>query len=118
MKVLVVEDDAALKRYLVEVFDQAGHVVHSAVNASGARALLDRHRFDVLVVDLFLGTDSGLTIAAFAGFMHPDCRIVMITGSSLFTHGELFDIAPSVSTVLRKPVHVDELLAVSEHGQA
>jgi hypothetical protein len=39
----------------------------------------------------------------------------MITGSSLFARGEIFAMAPAVATVLRKPVPIEELLAVSEH---
>jgi len=38
----------------------------------------------------------------------------MIGGTSFFANGELFALAPSASTVLRKPVEIDERLAASE----
>ncbi len=116
MKVLVVEDDARLRQYMLEVFDQAGHTPHGAFNIAGAHALLERHRFDVLVIDVFLGPDSGLALAALAELRSPGCRVVMITGSSLFAHGELFDIVPGVTHLLRKPVMPNEFLAVVEHA--
>lgn len=116
MKVLVAEDDSSLNELMVEVFSMAGHAVTSAKSARAARKELMLQSFDVVVVDLYLGDDSGLNIATLATYASPDCKVVMVTGSSLFANGELFDIAPSITTVLRKPVAVDELLAISEHG--
>lgn len=115
MRVLVVEDDAVLRGLWTEVFSEAGHDVAGVDSVGEARARLLARRYDVAVLDLHLGSDSGLSVAMFAAYANPDCKVIMITGSSLFANGELFDMAPSVSTVLRKPVAIDELLAVSEH---
>lgn len=115
MRVLVVEDDAVLNRLWIEVFREAGHEVDGVECASEARASLLARGCDVAVIDLHLGSDSGLAVAMLATYANPDCRVIMITGSSLFANGELFEMAPTVSTVLRKPVAIDELLAVSEH---
>ena len=51
-----------------------------------------------------------------ASYANPNCRIIITTGSALFTQGELFAMSPGVAAVLRKPVHIAELLAVAEHG--
>lgn len=116
LKVLVAEDDASLLELFSEVFTQTGHHVECADCARAARQKLLANDFDVAIVDLYLGDDCGLNIATLAGYAKPECKIIMVTGSSLFAKGELFEIAPSVATVLRKPVKIDELLAVSEHG--
>ncbi|MGI1661076.1 response regulator [Palleronia sp. KMU-117] len=116
MKVLVVEDEDILRSLWVEVFEGAGHVVHAAADATGARLLLMGGSYDVVVLDLHLGEESGLSVATLATYANPDCKVVMITGSGLFAKGELFEIAPSVAAVLRKPVGIDELLAISEHN--
>ena len=115
MRVLVVEDDAVLRGLWTEVFTEAGHDVAGVDNVGEARARLLARRYDVAVLDLHLGSDSGLTVATLAAYANPDCKVIMITGSSLFANGELFEMAPAVSTVLRKPVPIEELLAVSEH---
>lgn len=115
MKVLVVEDDDILRSLWVEVFGNAGHDVFEASDAAGARTCLHTHSVDVAVLDLNLGEESGLSVATLAAYVNPDCKVVVITGSHLFANGELFEIAPSVASVLRKPVGVEELLAVSEH---
>ncbi len=115
MKVLVVEDDAALRELWLDVFARAGHHADGSANARRAREILLTRSYDVVVLDLHLGNESGLSVALLATYVNPDCRVVIITGSSLFAKGELFEMAPSVTTVLRKPVPINELLAVAEH---
>ncbi len=115
MRVLVVEDDAVLRDLWIEVFTGAGHEAAGVDSVGEARTRLLARRYDVAVLDLHLGSESGLSVAMFAAYANPDCKVIMITGSSLFANGELFDMAPTVSNVLRKPVSNDELLAVSEH---
>ena len=118
MRVLVVEDDTLLRELWIEVFGSAGHDVAGAATVADARVRLLSRSWDVVVLDLHLGSESGLAVAMLATYGNPDCRVIMITGSTLFARGEIFAMAPTVSTVLRKPVPVDELLAVSEHVPA
>ena len=115
MRVLVVEDDTVLRDLWVEVFEQAGHSVFAAANAIAAREHLLTNGCDVVILDLHLGDESGLSVSTLATYVNPECRVVIITGSNLFANGELFEMDPSVTTVLRKPVPIDELLAVSEY---
>ncbi|HKL48957.1 MAG TPA: sigma-54 dependent transcriptional regulator [Desulfuromonadales bacterium] len=57
-RVLVVEDDAALRKLLVEEFENAGLLVDSAANADEAWALVRRWNPDLVISDLRLpGTD-------------------------------------------------------------
>lgn len=115
MRILVVEDDAVLRDLWVEVFSEAGHDVAGVESVGDARTTLLARRYDVAVLDLHLGSESGLSVATLAAYTNPDCKVIVITGSPLFANGELFEMAPAVSAVLRKPVAIDELLAVSEH---
>jgi DNA-binding response OmpR family regulator len=115
LRILVVEDDAVLRDLWIEVFREAGHDVAGVESVGDARSNLLARRYDVAVLDLHLGAESGLSVATLAAYTNPDCKVIMITGSPLFANGELFEMAPAVSTILRKPVAIDELLAVSEH---
>jgi DNA-binding response OmpR family regulator len=112
---LVVEDNDGLRNLVAEVFNSAGHTTDTAASASAARHELLTKSYDVVVLDLYLGDESGLSIANLVAYSNPDCQIVLVTGSGMFAKGEIFEIAPSVSKILRKPVRVEELLAVSEH---
>lgn len=101
-----------------DVFETAGHQVEQAATAGEARRILHTRACDVIILDLNLGSESGLTVATLATYANPDCKVIVTTGTPLFAQGELFDIAPSIASVLRKPVGIDDLLAVSEHAAA
>lgn len=115
VKIMVVEDDPNLQLLWEEVFTSAGHVTRSVASAVEARKILLTESFDLLLLDLCLGEDSGLSVATMGTYANPDCKVVIITGSTLFPMGELFDMSASISAVLRKPVDIEELLAVCEH---
>ena len=115
LDVLVVEDDPTLRALWSQVFVDAGHGVTAVDTVEDARHHLMTTSFDLVLLDLYLGEDSGLSVATLANYSNPHCRVIVVTGSALFPRGELFDMAPAISSVLRKPVDIEELLAVSEH---
>jgi DNA-binding NtrC family response regulator len=116
VNILICEDDAGLRALWAEVFGRAGHTVEAVEDSASARKALMMKQFSVMILDLYLGDDTGLSVATLAAYANPDCKIVITTGSTLFPQGELFAMAPSVAAVLRKPVSNQELLAVAEHG--
>ena len=115
MRVLIVEGDGDLQEQWSGAFTSAGHDVYSARSVEVARRALMTRTFDVALIELCLPDGSGLTMSTLAKYSNPDCCIILVTGSGLFPHGELFDIAPAITTILRKPVNARELLAVAEH---
>lgn len=115
MRVLVVEDDERLRDLWVLAIEGAGASAEAVSSATSARKLLLTEAFDLVLLDLNLGQESGLSVSTLAGYVNPDCRIVVVTGSQLFPNGELFSMDPSIVTVLRKPVDLRELTAVCEH---
>lgn len=115
MRALVVEDDHVLRDLWCEVITQAGHEATPIAGAEAARKVLLTDAFDVVLLDLCLGTDTGLSVAAIATYCNADCRVVIVTGSNLFVRGELFDMAPNIAAVLRKPVRLQDMLAVVEY---
>jgi two-component system phosphate regulon response regulator OmpR len=78
-KVLVVDDDmrlrALLERYLVE----QGFVVRSAANSEQMDRLLERENFHLLVLDLMLPGEDGLSICRRLRQNSNDIPIVMLT---------------------------------------
>lgn len=111
---MIVEDDAVLVQVWRRLLDEAGHEATIVSNAETARKRLLASPYDVVVLDLFVGEESGLSVAAMASYSNPDCRVIVVTGSQLFARGELFAMTPNIATVMRKPVSFFELLAVME----
>lgn len=116
MRVLVVDDDARTRDLWVAVVEGAGHDAVEASDASSARRRLLVQRFDLVLLDLNLGAESGLSVATLASYANPRCRVIVITGSQLFPRGELFAMDPSIVTVMRKPVDLRELAAMCAHA--
>jgi len=59
---LVVDDDPGIRQSLRLCLESAGALVHHVGSAPAALELLERKSFDVVFLDLWLGTDSGLQI--------------------------------------------------------
>ena len=61
-KILVVEDEGAIRELLLRNLRLVGHQPQGADSLPAARALLERERFDLMLLDIMLGKDSGLDL--------------------------------------------------------
>jgi two-component system phosphate regulon response regulator OmpR len=62
--ILVVDDDARLRKLLARYLSEHGFLVATAEDASDARGKLTSFTFDLLVLDLMMPGESGLSLAA------------------------------------------------------
>jgi two-component system phosphate regulon response regulator OmpR len=79
--ILVVEDDAGIRAMLVEYLGTHGYAVAEAGDGAAMRASLARGVPDVVLLDVHLPGEDGLTLARFLRERH-DVGIVMVTGAS------------------------------------
>lgn len=70
-RLLVVDDDDAMRRFLRRHLEEAGHVVVEAADFAAAATALVRSRFDLVLLDLHLGTHSGLELLTLPGVEMP-----------------------------------------------
>jgi len=115
LRVLVVEDDAAIRLLVDRVLTGAGHLVQTAPNAREATAwiLYDLPQVpDVALLDIVLPETSGLEYAETLRQHFPSIRIVFMTG---WPEGEgRHEEASRLGAVLLKPFNRDALLAAIE----
>lgn len=64
MRVLVVDDDAELREVVAMILRAEGHEVVEAANGAEALSALDRHRIDVIVLDMLMPVMDGWQFAA------------------------------------------------------
>jgi DNA-binding response OmpR family regulator len=60
--ILLIEDDTALGEASLELLQSHGHDVRWVVNADGGYKALAQKMFDVVILDLGLGMDNGITL--------------------------------------------------------
>ncbi len=77
-RLLVVDDDPAVRRLLRQRFEQEGFIVFEAEDSAGAEAALAKQDVDLVTLDLGLQHESGLDIARQIR-THSTIPIIMIT---------------------------------------
>jgi hypothetical protein len=112
-RVLVVEDEAAVRRFIQHVLERAGFEVEQAEGGPEALALIETGgSFDVVVTDIEMPRMTGIELAGILESRLPDTPILFLSGSSrhLLDHPEA---QRALGNFLQKPFGeqqiVDEL---------
>lgn len=109
-KVLVVDDDLRLRDLLQRYLSQQGFVVKTVSDASGMDRLLSQEHFDLMVLDLMLPGEDGLSICRRLRGTRNMIPIIMLTA-----RGEDVDriigLEMGADDYLPKPFNPRELLA-------
>ena len=79
-RILVVDDDRQVLRYLTELLQEAGFDTVSCERFLDAKGMLATSRPDLLLTDLRLGAYNGLQLAIFARERHPGLPVIVLTG--------------------------------------
>jgi two-component system phosphate regulon response regulator OmpR len=107
--VLIVDDDASIREMLAEYLGSHGFVVAEAEDGTAMRAEIERAAPDVVLLDLRLPREDGLTLARYLRERY-DVGIIMVTGS-----GEVVDrivgLEVGADDYVTKPFDPRELLA-------
>jgi two-component system response regulator RegA len=108
MRILIVEDDRVFRERLARAIRDRGHAAVTAATGAAARALA-REDFDAAVVDVRLGTDSGLDLLPDLRFVARPPRVIIMAGH-MTAELERQAIAAGAAACLAKPFDVDDLL--------
>ncbi|GAB4169113.1 MAG: response regulator transcription factor [Roseiflexaceae bacterium] len=83
-RLLIVDDEKNIRLTLSTLLQRAGFDVSTAEGGAEAIGLLERQRFDLLLVDLKMPEVDGMQVVAAARQQDPDLTIIVLTG-----HGSL-----------------------------
>jgi two-component system phosphate regulon response regulator OmpR len=107
--VLIVEDDASVREMVADYLDGHGYEVHQAACGADMRAAIARRTPDVVLLDVRLPGEDGLTLARYLRERH-DAGIIMVTAA-----GEVVDrvvgLEIGADDYVTKPFDPRELLA-------
>jgi len=108
-KILVVEDDAHIRRLLTATMQRAGHAVVEAADARQALALLDIEKPDVVLLDLGLPDEDGLNLLE--PFRLRSTATLIIVSARDDSSEKVAALDLGADDYLTKPFDTDELLA-------
>jgi two-component system, NtrC family, sensor kinase len=80
VRILIVDDEQAIRKLLTRYLEGAGYECHTAENAESAKEVLASKDFELLLCDLKMPGDSGLELIRYAKEHYPQTGRVMITG--------------------------------------
>ena len=107
-RILLTEDDAALRTFLARALERAGHEVLIAEDAYIALPQIEAIAIDLLLTDIVMPGIDGIELAQRARTIRPDIRIMFITGFAAvaLTRAD----APADARVMSKPFHLRDLV--------
>ncbi|WP_269315782.1 response regulator [Oxalobacter aliiformigenes] len=109
-KILVVDDDVRLRDLLRRYLAEHGFAVTTAENAQGMNRFWMRERFDLLVLDLMLPGEDGLSICRRLRGGGDKTPIIMLTAKGEDTD-RIVGLEMGADDYLPKPFNPRELLA-------
>jgi DNA-binding NtrC family response regulator len=107
--ILIAEDDAALSRMLARLFTERGHTVAFAFDGDQAIQMLKGEIYDLVLVDLRLGMDSGLDVLTASKRLHPETEVIIMTAFGS-VQSAVEAIQRGASDYITKPFKNQELL--------
>jgi DNA-binding response OmpR family regulator len=110
MKVLVVEDEQALKESVVAYLRQEGYICESAENFKEANLKAADFSYACVIVDLTLPGGSGLEIVRQLKENNPDTGIIIISAKNALDD-KITGLEMGADDYLTKPFHLSELNA-------
>ncbi len=108
IRILLAEDDDAMRTYLTRALQNAGYEVESVDRGTAALPLLADGTFDLLLSDIVMPEMDGIELAQRCAEISPNTKVMFITGFAavlLKANRE----APQ-ARVLSKPFHLKDLV--------
>lgn len=108
-RILLAEDDDAMRGFLERALEKAGYDVVSFANGAEALERLHEEPFTLLLTDIVMPRMDGIELARRAAELDPDLKIMFITGfAAVILNND--SAAPKDARVLSKPFHLKDLV--------
>jgi len=114
--VMVIDDDAALRRLIVRALGNGGHEVIEAENGADALALLERHQPALIITDILMPKTEGIETINKVKDRFPGIKIIAMSGGGKSRNLMFLDIARAIGAeeTLAKPFRPAKLVAAVE----
>jgi two-component system cell cycle response regulator CpdR len=107
-RILLAEDDAAMRTYLERALFNAGFFVDSVDRGTAALPLLEENHYELLLSDIVMPEMDGIELAQKCNEISPDTKVMFITGFAAVTLKASRE--QPQAKVLSKPFHLKDLV--------
>ena len=107
-RVLIAEDEPALREYLRRALKRRGDDVTVVADGQAALFALGQAEFDVLLADIMMPVLDGIQLALKATHDHPNVRVLLMTGYTS-EEGRARSLGDLIERILFKPFSMKEL---------
>lgn len=107
-RILLAEDDGAMRTYLERALHNAGFAVDSVDRGTAALPLLEENHYDLLLSDIVMPEMDGIELAQKCNEMSPETKVMFITGFAAVTLKASRE--QPQAKVLSKPFHLKDLV--------
>lgn len=107
--ILVVDDDASIRRSLRRILELDGHDVQEAGNGSLALEGLTDRQLDLVITDIYMPEMDGIEFVIRFRDLHPDTPVIAISGGGYAPKEFVLKDASLIgaTTTLSKPLTLD-----------
>ena len=118
LTVLVVDDDARIRRLVRRALERRGSYVIEANDGKTALRILDDVPVDLVITDIFMPNIDGLALIMVIRKMYPETKVVAISGGSEVVPGDYLHFAKALGAikVFQKPFDLEALVAAVEEN--
>lgn len=107
-RILLAEDEEAMRTYLARALENAGYEVASVDRGTAALPLLETQQYDLLLSDIVMPEMDGIELAQRCNEVSPHTRVMFITGFAAVSLKASRD--QPQAKVLSKPFHLRDLV--------
>ncbi len=109
IKILLVDDEQDFVESLSERLRLRNFTVSTALSGDEAIGKVEKHEFDVIVMDVLMPGKSGIETYEEIQMNHPALKVIMLTGHAQIDTA-ISGMKMGVYDYLIKPIHIEELV--------
>lgn len=111
-RILVIDDDELARSVVCEILENKGYDIVDAATSSDGIEIFRRREIDLIVTDLFMPPDGGLSVIKNVRAVNANVGIILISGMSFDSRDLIFQSAldAGATCTLQKPIRPDALL--------
>ena len=109
LRILVVDDEPNVRQICARALSRSGYVVVEAVDAEEARQYLDQGRFALVILDIHLPNEDGISLLKHTQRVDPGLPAILMTGYPAM-ETVMDSVRLGASEYLCKPFTMDSLL--------